>query len=114
MFESGITTFQGYLDDANLCATNCGTRSSKLELIDNRMKSQKTTFETLKICIRTGSSLLQSLDLGLHILQIHYILHGLYQIVHRTSDTVLEALICSGIHLNGLVETYIIFDACRM
>ena len=48
MFESGITTFQGYLDDANLCDTNCGTRSSKLELIDNRMKSQKTTFETLK------------------------------------------------------------------
>ena len=46
MFESGITTFQGYLDDANLCVTNCGTRSSKLELIDNRMKSQKTTFET--------------------------------------------------------------------
>ena len=37
MFESGITTFQGYLDDANLCVTNCGTRSS-----------QKTTFETLK------------------------------------------------------------------
>ena len=48
MFESGITTFQGYLDDANLCVTNCGTRSSKLELIDNRMKSQETTFETLK------------------------------------------------------------------
>ena len=48
MFESGITTFQGYLDDANLCVTNCGTRSSKLELIENRMKSQKTTFETLK------------------------------------------------------------------
>lgn len=68
------------------------------------------------LCIRTGSSLLQSLDLGLHILQIHYILHGLYQIVHRTSDTVLEALICSGIHLNGLVEAYIIFDDlfCRI
>lgn len=48
MFEAGITTFQGYLDDANLCITNCGTRSSKLELIDNRMKNQKTTFETLK------------------------------------------------------------------
>ena len=48
LFESGIATFQSYLDDANLCITNCGTRSSKLELIDNRMKSQKTTFETLK------------------------------------------------------------------
>lgn len=48
LFEQGITTFQGYLDDANLCITNCGTRSSKLELIKNRMQNQKTTFETLK------------------------------------------------------------------
>lgn len=48
LFERGITTFQGYLDDANLCITNCGTRSSKLELIKNRMQNQKTTFETLK------------------------------------------------------------------
>lgn len=48
LFESGITTFQGYLNDANLCITNCGTRSSKLELIKNRMQNQKTTFETLK------------------------------------------------------------------
>lgn len=48
LFERGITTFQGYLDDANLCITNCGTRSSKLELISNRMQNQKTTFETLK------------------------------------------------------------------
>lgn len=48
LFESSITSFQGYLDDANLCITNCGTRSSKLELIKNRMQSQKTTYETLK------------------------------------------------------------------
>jgi len=48
MFESGITAMQGYLDDANLCITNCGTRSAKLELIGNRMQNQKTTFETLK------------------------------------------------------------------
>lgn len=48
MFEGGITSFQGYLDDANLCITNCGTRSSKLELVKNRMQNQKTTFETLK------------------------------------------------------------------
>ena len=47
-FEEGITTFQGYLDEANLCITDCGTRSSKLELINNRMMNQKTTFETLK------------------------------------------------------------------
>lgn len=48
MFESGITALQGYLDDTNLALTNCGTRSSKLELVENRMKNQKTTFETLK------------------------------------------------------------------
>lgn len=48
MFEGSITTMQGYLDDANLSITNCGTRSSKLELIENRMQTQKTTFETLK------------------------------------------------------------------
>lgn len=48
LFEKGITSFQGYLDDANLCITNCGTRSSKLSLIKNRMQNQKTTFETLK------------------------------------------------------------------
>lgn len=48
LFESGIAAFQGYLDDANLCITNCGNRGSKLSLIENRMKTQKTTFETLK------------------------------------------------------------------
>lgn len=48
LFENGITAFQGYLDDSNLCITNCGTRSSKLSLIKNRMQNQKTTFETLK------------------------------------------------------------------
>lgn len=48
MFEGGITSFQGCLDAANLSITNCGTRSSKLELIENRMQNQKTSFETLK------------------------------------------------------------------
>lgn len=48
LFESGITTFQKYLDGANLAITNCGNRSSKLALVENRMKTQKTTFETLK------------------------------------------------------------------
>lgn len=48
LFSKGITTFQKYLDDSNLCITNCGTRSSKLSLIKNRMQNQKTTFETLK------------------------------------------------------------------
>lgn len=48
MFEGGITAFQKYLDDANLCVTACGSRGSKLELIENRTQNQKTTFETLK------------------------------------------------------------------
>lgn len=48
MFEHGITLMQGHLDDTNLSLTNNGTRSKKLELIENRMQSQKTTFETLK------------------------------------------------------------------
>ena len=48
LFESGITAFQKYLDGANLCITNCGNLSSKLSLVENRMKTQKTTFETLK------------------------------------------------------------------
>ena len=48
MFEHGITVMQNHLDDTNLSITNTGTRSRKLELIENRMQSQKTTFETLK------------------------------------------------------------------
>lgn len=48
LFEGSISQMQGYLDEANLCITNCGTRSSKLALIKNRMQTQKTTFETLK------------------------------------------------------------------
>lgn len=48
LFEKGMTTFQKYHDDATLCVTNCGSRSSKLELIKNRSQNQKTTYETLK------------------------------------------------------------------
>lgn len=48
LFEHGITSFKNYLADATLSLTNCGSRSSKLELIENRMQNQKTTFETLK------------------------------------------------------------------
>ena len=48
MFESAITQFQGYRDDAGLSITNCGNMSSKLDLIKNRTQGQKTTFETLK------------------------------------------------------------------
>lgn len=48
LFEQGIGTMQGYLDDANLAITNNGTRGKKLELISTRMQNQKTSFETLK------------------------------------------------------------------
>lgn len=48
LFQSGITAFQKYHDDATLCVTNCGSRRSKLELIQNRTQNQKTTYETLK------------------------------------------------------------------
>ncbi len=48
LFESGVTAFQGHLDSTNLSLTNCSTRSKKLELIENRMQDQKTTFEELK------------------------------------------------------------------
>ena len=48
LLERGITRMQGYLDNTNLAVTNNGTRSKKLALIETRMQSQKTTFETLK------------------------------------------------------------------
>ena len=48
LFAGGITELQKYLSDANLCVTDCGSRSSKLELIKNRSQNQKTTYETLK------------------------------------------------------------------
>ena len=48
LFQRGISSFQGYLDEATLCVTNCGSRRSKLELIENRTQNQKTTYETLK------------------------------------------------------------------
>lgn len=48
MFEGGISAFQKYLDEANLCVTACGSRGSKLDLVKNRTQNQKTTYETLK------------------------------------------------------------------
>lgn len=47
-YEKGITSMQKYLDDTDLALTNEGARSSKLELIKDRMQNQKTTFETLQ------------------------------------------------------------------
>ncbi len=48
MFEGGISAFQKYLGEANVCVTACGSRGSKLDLIKNRSQNQKTTYETLK------------------------------------------------------------------
>ena len=48
VFEKGITKMQGHLDAVNFAVTENGTRGQKLELISNRMQTQKTTFETLK------------------------------------------------------------------
>lgn len=47
-FSAGITAMQGYLDQTNLALTNCGTRGAKLDLIESRLMSQQTTFETLQ------------------------------------------------------------------
>lgn len=47
MFEHGITKMQGYLDVANLALTQVGSRGARLDLIENRLSTQLTTFETL-------------------------------------------------------------------
>ncbi|MBD5545496.1 MAG: flagellar hook-associated protein FlgL [Lachnospiraceae bacterium] len=47
MFENGITRMQGYLDVANLALTQVGSRGARLDLIENRLSSQVTTYETL-------------------------------------------------------------------
>jgi len=48
LMQAAITKMQNYLDEANVAVTDNGTRSSRLELIANRLTEQKTTFETLK------------------------------------------------------------------
>lgn len=48
LYEGCITKMQGHLDTVNLATTQNGTRSQRLELISNRLMSQKTNFETLK------------------------------------------------------------------
>ncbi len=48
LFEKNITNMQNHLNKANEATTACGTRQKKLELINNRLMSQKTNFETLE------------------------------------------------------------------
>lgn len=47
-FEGAITTMQGYLDKSNLALTNVGSRTVKLDLVENRLKAQQANFETLQ------------------------------------------------------------------
>ena len=47
-FGSQITRYQNYLDATNVAITKNGTRSTRLELIDSRLSSQKTTFKELQ------------------------------------------------------------------
>ena len=39
---------QGHLNNVNEATTACGTREKKLDLIKNRLMSQKTSFEELQ------------------------------------------------------------------
>lgn len=48
MFESFNTKVNGYLNMTSVAITDNGTRSSRLDLVSNRLMSQKTIFETLR------------------------------------------------------------------
>ena len=47
-FENLITKVQGTLDDTSIAITDNGTRGSRLDLVANRLMTQKTTFQTLQ------------------------------------------------------------------
>lgn len=46
-FEGGITRTQGYLNRANTALTTVGNRSARIDLVENRLSSQETSFKTL-------------------------------------------------------------------
>ncbi len=48
MFQRSITSVQNYMDETNVAVTDNGTRSSRLDLVSNRLMEQKTTFQTLQ------------------------------------------------------------------
>ena len=48
MFERTITSTQEYLNETNVAVTENGSRSSRLDLVSNRLMEQKTTFQTLQ------------------------------------------------------------------
>lgn len=47
MFDSAKTAVQGFIDQTSLASTNCGSRESRLTLIQNRLSTQKTTMDNL-------------------------------------------------------------------
>ncbi|MCQ2520774.1 MAG: hypothetical protein MJ105_00210 [Lachnospiraceae bacterium] len=47
-FSHYITKMQGYLNSANEALTTIGNRASRLELVENRLEDQSTTFRTLQ------------------------------------------------------------------
>lgn len=47
-FEGKLTTFQGYIDRTVLASTNAGTRSSRLELVENRLADLQTNARELQ------------------------------------------------------------------
>ena len=48
MFERKITSMQKTLDKANVAVTDNGTRNKRLDMIEERLMNQTTTFKTLK------------------------------------------------------------------
>lgn len=48
LFAGGITKADGYLQANNVALTNCGTRSKRLDLIENRLDTQLSTLKELK------------------------------------------------------------------
>ena len=47
-FSSGLTVMQGFLNEVNVAVTGCGARGSRLDLVSNRLSSQKATLEIKK------------------------------------------------------------------
>ena len=47
-FEHLISQVEGFQADANVAVTDNGTRADRLDLIMNRLTTQKTTFQTLQ------------------------------------------------------------------
>lgn len=66
MFGKGLTNMQTYQDKVNVAVADSGTRGARLDLIENRLETQQTTFDTLasenenidltKVTIELGSA----------------------------------------------------------